>query len=49
VKKAPLPVCSDLQSGLDEIGVAMQVADIAHAAGKGSSISEFWLRKFGGE
>ena len=35
----------NLQPSLDEIGVAMQVADLAHAAGKGASISEFWLHK----
>ncbi len=35
----------NLQPGLDEIGVAEQVADMAHAAGKGASISEYWLHK----
>jgi len=28
-----------------EFGVAMQIADIAHAAGKGVSLSEFWCHK----
>jgi hypothetical protein len=35
----------NLQGGPDEVGVAMKIADIAHAAGKGASISEFWLHK----
>jgi hypothetical protein len=35
----------NLQPGLDEIGAAERVADIAHAAGKGASIAEFWLHK----
>jgi len=35
----------NLQPGLDEIGVAMRVADMAHAAGKGVSMAEFWLHK----
>lgn len=35
----------NLQSGLDEIAAAERVADIAHAAGKGATIAEFWLHK----
>ena len=35
----------NLQPGLDEIGIAEQVADMAHSAGKGASISEYWLHK----
>ncbi len=30
---------------IGEVAVAMQVADMAHAAGKGVSMSEFWLHK----
>jgi hypothetical protein len=35
----------NLQPGLDEIGIAEQVADVAHAAGKGASVSEYWFHK----
>ncbi|HVO28623.1 MAG TPA: hypothetical protein VMT81_01420 [Candidatus Paceibacterota bacterium] len=35
-----------LAPDLNEVGVAMQIADAAHAAGKGASMAEFWLNKF---
>ena len=38
----------NLQPGINQIGevpIAMQVADIAHTAGKGVTMSEFWFHK----
>lgn len=38
----------NLQPGVNQLGeitIAMQIADMAHAAGKGTSISECWLHK----